>query len=1165
MTQRFHILHLTDVHFGMRGTRELWPQARAVFFDDLEFLHGEAGDINLVALTGDIAYSGSREQYALADEFLLELMEWLDEHECRAYLVVVPGNHDLQRPNSSTDPAALALRQSWSDIKDAFWADQSHPSRRLVDTSFAGYRYWCAGVAGYLPPTIADGVLPGDFTASIELPDARLGILGLNSTYRQLTDKDTEGDLSISGFQIQAAAHDDLPRWAQKHDINILLTHQPLEWLDNYSHEDVKNLVLNEPNRFCLHLCGHLHVANLTGHRLGGPSQYFTVQSPSLFGLEHWGKTNETRTFGYSLVTLDLASDDWSVVVWPRGAYKQDGAWRLDVGRSGGVALPKGSPFSNPISLSQKRPRAPKALATSRKVSAPGPHFVNQLESGKFVLVMGEGIQRGSVTASGHAVASYDGLRDLLAEHAGVPNDPSADIDGLLKLAHRNNQQRVRDALVSLLTARSAGVVATTLADVPFKEIYNLTLTNALECAVLGGPHAKMFISHDMSVDYPFYRSPELRLYLNVHGTPGDPQIENLRVQGRTSAHALWRSRIDDVLASYPIIFVTDDVDAWDLWLFVTQRGSKPRGGEIRPRSYLVTPTLSDYRQVILPEYNVEWLAADVEEFANALRTELRPAVESGQHLHMVRGQKAALTADIQLVSRAREVATPGSRGFLLGHEPTWGDAIGQYVITRSAEEQLLETIDACVDKPIVVIGTAGSGKSTLLRRVSIALDARGEEVAWIDRSVTSSLSTLETSLSQLRPDVVVIDDVDIFGAAAEGLLSRLVTRLGIRTIAGLRSTRMAVIEDFSDREDFWLDRLTDRDVARLTAALRNANLLGKRINATDLDLHTLFDAAHKQLLVAMIELTTGIHFRDKIAHELSALDGDSQLAYGSIAVMHHIGERSTRDLLRAALGLQGGELHRSLTRLISQRLVLNLGEEHYAIRHRVIADQLIVQLREARVLATILGDLLRAAGAAHARDKAAQPGVRLYDRASTRLMIRLLSHQQMMKFGMSADEARGIYDCAASVLRGDFHYHLQRGAYELEADAGDLELAKVELEQAKAIAPEDYKVVTEWAYMILRVAHGDPHQTADALAALNELDDVIGQHGGRSTHTFVVLSREGRRWLDSGAADQQTVDRYAAIIAKRLRLAAKMHPQNAVIAAELREFTAWDSSRPRP
>jgi hypothetical protein len=59
----FAWLHLTDLHYGLKGQDCLWPNLRQPLLDDLEKLHARCGPWDAVLFTGDLVQSGESEQF----------------------------------------------------------------------------------------------------------------------------------------------------------------------------------------------------------------------------------------------------------------------------------------------------------------------------------------------------------------------------------------------------------------------------------------------------------------------------------------------------------------------------------------------------------------------------------------------------------------------------------------------------------------------------------------------------------------------------------------------------------------------------------------------------------------------------------------------------------------------------------------------------------------------------------------------------------------------------------------------------------------------------------------------------------------------------------------------------------------------------------------------
>jgi hypothetical protein len=94
------ILHLSDLHFS---DRQRWDSevVLARLVDDVARAREEYGGPHLVVVTGDVAFSASREEYALAKAWLTELLRVARVETSE--LLIVSGNHDFSLPSMLCD------------------------------------------------------------------------------------------------------------------------------------------------------------------------------------------------------------------------------------------------------------------------------------------------------------------------------------------------------------------------------------------------------------------------------------------------------------------------------------------------------------------------------------------------------------------------------------------------------------------------------------------------------------------------------------------------------------------------------------------------------------------------------------------------------------------------------------------------------------------------------------------------------------------------------------------------------------------------------------------------------------------------------------------------------------------------------------------------------
>ena len=86
------ILHLSDIHIH-NSSDPILEQAHTIA--SACFTQARESDACLIIVTGDIAYSGEKQQYDEADLFFNLIKEELQKEGCSFVdIITVPGNHD---------------------------------------------------------------------------------------------------------------------------------------------------------------------------------------------------------------------------------------------------------------------------------------------------------------------------------------------------------------------------------------------------------------------------------------------------------------------------------------------------------------------------------------------------------------------------------------------------------------------------------------------------------------------------------------------------------------------------------------------------------------------------------------------------------------------------------------------------------------------------------------------------------------------------------------------------------------------------------------------------------------------------------------------------------------------------------------------------------------
>lgn len=317
---RFTWLHLTDLHVGLSDGDWLWPGVEEEMLHDLGRLHARIGPIDAVFFTGDLTQCGDKNEFERFDEVWGTVRKALERLGSKPVFIAVPGNHDLVRPSDGS--AVLDGLRNWTadaELRRRFWTQDDGDYRRAVRQAFDPWTSWAdSGIDwGRLENVQRNGLLPGDFAATLRKGGLTIGLLGLNTGALQLAGGDYRKRLSIHPRQASALVGK-LYEWVAEHDACFVLTHHDPSWFD-VDGLAAWNGEIAKPGRFVAHLCGHRHEQAHTLVVEGGAQPRRMVIGRSLFGLEtyeHQGGRKE-RLHGYSIGMIEQGSSR-SLRFWPR-------------------------------------------------------------------------------------------------------------------------------------------------------------------------------------------------------------------------------------------------------------------------------------------------------------------------------------------------------------------------------------------------------------------------------------------------------------------------------------------------------------------------------------------------------------------------------------------------------------------------------------------------------------------------------------------------------------------------------------------------------------------------------------------------------------------------------------------------------------------------------
>ncbi|RXZ51728.1 hypothetical protein ESO86_01070 [Agromyces binzhouensis] len=696
-----------------------------------------------------------------------------------------------------------------------------------------------------------------------------------------------------------------------------------------------------------------------------------------------------------------------------------------------------------------------------------------------------------------------------------APFDAASTLGEIFRIAQQRSGNALREQLERMFTV-DRSTLPKRYADwfaLPWSRIYTLNIDD-LDSAVQAAKKGADLNILSALTSSPGDERAGATTVVHLNGRLADyPRVtfDPPTYGSRTATPDAWYQQFIVDTVTRPTLYIGTVLDEPPIWHYLSQRGAKGGASETRPRSWLFTKNLPIARRELLAGFNINLIEAYEQEVYEAVVEPFRAQLLEVSAQRRRRARTGASTA-----ANVADIIAENPKGesaFLMGSEPSWGDIHDGYAAEFEIDVELESRVLAKSDGAVVLHGPAGSGKSTSLMRLAAVLAARGNSVAWVDPGAAESIAQIETDIADLEPDYVFVDEVDRFARGARSLIER-VAASGAVVVGASRTHRLNAIGLRNDLDADYVGTppLTDRDAEALIEMLERANRLGALLSKSPAErIKAVTRRADRQLLVTLIEATSGRKFHDKVADECADLAGIQLSAYGVICATHAAENfgLSIDDLLMAVHGATNEGVS-ELKQLISDQLLLQVDGKLRA-RHRTIAESAVDHFRKEGQLATWLEMLLFMVAIKY--DRSAQDAG-----PYKKLLVRFLNHRFLNDQLREPGDVRGVYGALEGVLAQEFHYWLQRGSYEL--DYGDLTLAETFLRQAEAIRPDDNLFETAWCHLLLKMSLNSARGvSARELAeeALRRLSALLDDPGTRTPHTYAVYLRYGSQWVQTG------------------------------------------------
>lgn len=787
------------------------------------------------------------------------------------------------------------------------------------------------------------------------------------------------------------------------------------------------------------------------------------------------------------------------------------------------------------------------------------PHLRGQFANGSAILFLGAGFSLDAETISGDAVPSAGSLTKQLWNlcFPSETFDPTTQLQDIFETACNLHPKDLTELLHKCFTVNPDACPDwyTAILSMPWFRIYTLNIDDLAEKVLdtITTSRRIRSVSATSSRAAVFDDSRLSIIHLNgaLHDVPNDVTFSRLQYANRTGLDPAYAQLKNDLLFR-PVVFVGASMEEGPLWEHLELRGPAGSRGEreLRPRSYLVVPTLNRSKESLLARYNIAWLPMAADEFTDSIIGRMDDERTSGNGVLRQLGDPTSRTRE--RFDRVADLAAAGDRDseeYLLGAEPNWSDVTEKRVAQRACFDELWEMISSLraagtPRKFVVVTGTAGTGKSSAMMALAMRLEADGAAVAWMDSSSYYSRVEFRKALAN-GPDIgaLFINDSDVYDVRLSSMVrDALEHNPRLLIVCEARSTKVDRVihkQELSDIEsvEYTIPALVDDDIDAILDVLDREKRLGL-LKGKDRDerRHVFKGLAGRQLLVAMHIATHGKDFQERVVDELRDMPADQTFMYGLICVASAHRYTLRQEDIGIACSEGGTEWLQSLDALARRKLILPHKDHSYRARHRVIAQFVYDALVEAGRLHGVVWAIVQIAATktTHFSPKTS---------AYARMLRTFLSHN-LMKRAVGLERAREIYSDFEDALDWNYHFWLHRGALELETD--HLDRAENFLNQAKGLNEHDVFIDNELAYLAFKKAIAEPGNPSssdlidEAIATLN---DVVTRRPDQMAFAYHIMGQQGLAWTKTGLSDAKAKQEMLEYLKRKVDKAVAKEP----------------------
>lgn len=677
------------------------------------------------------------------------------------------------------------------------------------------------------------------------------------------------------------------------------------------------------------------------------------------------------------------------------------------------------------------------------------PEIMNAYQSGRVMLLLGAGASYGSRDANNLEMPMGDDLAKELAAQMGWSYHGEA-LGTVYSAIKAIDSARLHTFLKARLTNTRPSPELQAIASFPWSRIFSLNIDDCTETALrkAGSQSVQIFARNSPleEVD-PIFGSVQLVKLNGSADRPEDGFIFSPQEYGEGSNRLpVWYRELGQNHSSYRFVFIGSKLDEPLFQHAMAEMRSIVKRETLR--GYVITPSASEIDKHHLSSLNLVHVPGTLKDFAGWLAHEMpkpptgwdlatarRPELRN-IHRALTDTQKRALNS-VTLVSAdslprsGSENITGAIREFYKGYKPRWADVLDGVPAELTFINDFSKLVEASHEgrKCIALVGPAGSGKSTALMVAALHVSKASNAPVYFLREAVSDIKEVIIALESINtsPFYLFIDKIEAMHNEVGELLGGVKTK-HICIVASERlniwNRRVkAAVEPFISKT-FNVEKIRRADATLVLEKLEKFGPWTRLQPMTPEErVKEIFNKADRQLLIGLMEATTGLGFTQIIDRDFKDVGDDRHKKFLVIVGLASI-HRSTLSshIVGAALYNLGIAEDINVMSRETEGIVVT-SAKRYSARHPIYVRELFEKI----VPTTMIRDCLVAVLEAFSDYEA--PVIKNVGKSDGIVFKSILNHRFVKEMMRNDEEkVRSVYAAFETKFHMDGLYWLQYG-----------------------------------------------------------------------------------------------------------------------------------------